>query len=791
LKQWFEGLPITEAFKLYEGQISSPIQWHEGDRTLSFEVVTKLEDKEIGFSPEEGYFDFLPDEAIGQAWPLAFGDVQNVPAVRLSEVPNSLISETLGTADPTITNRLDELALTKGEIQGWLEVYILALAQAEFTADFGDTPEERAQAEALIPQLTSIINQLLSQIATISNDEDELNAELAQQRTEQNGTIEIANGEIYPQGEQVTLQVGATYLVGTFNGSTFDIDEHILTEYDGYQGEPFGYTWYREGTSVTIQSNAPIVYVVNLLPSTVNYIQAYKETESGKILSTVPEEYYTVATTDVGAYTITYVKFSKPLSSFDDTFEDEIYVTLTSTVGPNTVDIIEWLIDTYTDLDKDATSFASVRTKLDNYPSHFALLDRRNILTVLEEIAFQARCSMWISDNTVYLKYLPVDETEIDTITESDIDAGTLTIDTTTTEELVTKLVANWTDDYAMSEPNKIILRHNVKKYGTKEREIDFYIYNISELVAKSATFWLIRFANVWKNINFTTYLHKLAIETFDTVEFDFSQNFVADTAVKGTITSSVYDSDSKLITMSAWLPVKCGTMEVYSFANPETIDVTLEFPTPEELESGLAGGDGPGTEVEGGVELDDEFKATIQFVSRQELRESGARDHRRDYGDRYPSDLDDIKPTPAFGAYGMTPGTDPSRPYPYPDRGLQIIQPTSDAPGGDEKVATYPGTIVSKIRDIEAGDTDYPSIEKGSLYYVNIYIDGLAQPPTQVEVVQLQIEIDVDLPVGTWVIVSYGENTVQEEITDPITGEVTVEETVKDQYIMQVPVWL
>ena len=54
--QWFTQINFNEKFLIFEGLINSPIVWSEKDRTLSFDIVSKLEDAEIGFSPEEGDF---------------------------------------------------------------------------------------------------------------------------------------------------------------------------------------------------------------------------------------------------------------------------------------------------------------------------------------------------------------------------------------------------------------------------------------------------------------------------------------------------------------------------------------------------------------------------------------------------------------------------------------------------------------------------------------------------------------------------------------------------------------
>jgi hypothetical protein len=120
-------------------------------------------------------------------------------------------------------------------------------------------------------------------------------------------------------------------------------------------------------------------------------------------------------------------------------------------------------------------------------------LQRKNIQTALQEIAYQARCALWLKDDVFYIKYLSLEPDADDTITASYIVANSLVVTHSSTEELITKYTATWKEDYAVTEPNQVILRYNVAKYGLHEQTFDYYIYNIQQLVEKSATFWLIR----------------------------------------------------------------------------------------------------------------------------------------------------------------------------------------------------------------------------------------------------------------------------------------------------------
>ena len=351
--------------------------------------------------------------------------------------------------------------------------------------------------------------------------------------------------------------------------------------------------WYAEiGSSVELADQLSEKYICNILPSSIKSVYAYKTTNGVKQLLPVPSSRYTKNESDsYGALTCTSITLEKRLSDYpNEGWEDGLYVSMQSSVGPNTAEIIQWILQNYTTLSIDSTSFTAVATKLTNYPSSFALFDKKDALALVQEIALQARCSVYVVDNTAYIMYLSEEPTEVDTITDSDILTNSLSLEHTETEGLVTKLTANWKPNYAVSKDNQIVLRTNVPKYGTMARDFDFYIYNIESLVEKSATFLLIRKANTWKRIKFETALNKLHLEIFDTVLLDLADNPFSNEPVLGLIEQADYDSTTNTISFSVWLPVRSGEMTAYDFAWPSSIAVDKIYPTVEDISAGIPG---------------------------------------------------------------------------------------------------------------------------------------------------------------------------------------------------------
>ena len=387
------------------------------------------------------------------------------------------------------------------------------------------------------------------------------------------------------------------------------------------------------GDLVVYESDYQEKYVCNIIPSTIHAVYGTRTIDGVERLLPIPSRYYTKNENDsYGRYTCTTLSFKRPLADYKtDNWGSTIYVTLTSAVGPDMSDIVAWIATTYTDLIPDVDNFAAIKTKLANYPCNFAVFDKQDALSLIEDICWQSRCRSYFIGKALFIQYLSEKTDPVKTLTKADIENKTLKITYSETEEVVTKFIALWQDNYFYTtKKNKLILRHNINKYGEQAREFNFTIYNNRDLVLKSATFWLIRKANTWKKIDFSTMLHNLDLQTFDTITFDPTNLYVANAAIDCIIEGCTYNSDSLTIQLTLWCPVRAGEMEEYKFAWPSGVDVTDIYPTVQEVLDGNAGGY-TNTRVPNDVEFD-------PTVVSAEFRP-------KDYGNPRPSDLNDSAP--------------------------------------------------------------------------------------------------------------------------------------------------
>jgi hypothetical protein len=354
------------------------------------------------------------------------------------------------------------------------------------------------------------------------------------------------------------------------------------------QSGPPSTLWIAQpGSSVTLYSDRREKYIANIIPSTVHSVYAYKGVNGIRKLVPVPSDYYTVNEAEpIGSMTATTITLDQPLTSYArEDWEDGIYVTLTSSVGPNPADVMKWIIENYTNLEMDPTSHSINQAKLAKYPTNFALLEKPDAIALVEDIAWQSRCVAYSKGSTFYIKYLSSKDTSVAIIRDEDIEEESLKISLTDTEDIVTKFTAEWKPNYAVQEPNKTIVRHNIERYGDHEQTYDFFVYNIQSLVEKSATFWTIRKSNTWKKVQFKTFLTKLVIETWDTITLDLDVM-----SIDAIVEKADYDSSNGSLNVICWVPIRSGETTEYDFAHPSDLTIDTEFPTEEDIAGGNAG---------------------------------------------------------------------------------------------------------------------------------------------------------------------------------------------------------
>jgi hypothetical protein len=818
--QWFPQIPLSDAFIVFDGVISSPIEWNEGERTLSFEVLNKIEDLEVGYSAEEGNFEYIPSNLVGRAWPMVFGSVLRLPCVQVNEIPEGASLDDVGTdgvGQGSLSNLPDSerknltfletlekecfamAAILLGEAASLDAETVRSTSNANVGLHGGGTVDNTTGLSGSLTRHSD--NPVAQQLYDLGTQYEQKGNEYLAERmrpfnTGLTGTpqqnalnknqIRVSGGSKFPQKERIIIRINGVTHEGYFEGDIFNIqssttpfadqtavagptrvlDRAVATEYQtDLAVSSFFYSI--AGSSVGIAgSNYPIWYVAGL-PFLTNIVVLGKKTTTGEAKYVIPSSYYTIVYKTFGTLQATFIMMKVPLSSrHGENWSDDIWINATSPIGPNAVDIMQYLITHYTNQSYDPTTFAEVRTLVDPYKCNFALTDRRKTLNVLQDIAYQSRCAIWFKGGRFYLKYLPKQYTPVATITEDDVESGTMQVFGTDSEDVVTKWSITWRDRMDRQPPNKIVYRYHVKKYGLIEQEYDCYIYNAKASVQKFALFWLIRKANTWKKIKFSTFMKHVGLEPFDSVLLDFSYPWVNDPGCVrptiGVVEEASYDSNSQRIQLTIWLPIRFGEMCPYDFAYPSDLDTTFIFP--QENDTGTQT-DVPGSGAEG--QLYDQSPHTGAGGTPAETPPNSGFG-----GDTQPGDTGD-----AGNSHFNPPTTlEPSelintgQPPVATTISQRVIKPL-DLPILDIPDAAFPGFVVGVEGDA--------SSTANNSYVVDVYFNGLSKPAKRINVKQLLIDLEDIVPPGTAVIVLRNCSRSDSGLVQSV------------EYTMQVPVWL
>lgn len=242
-------------------------------------------------------------------------------------------------------------------------------------------------------------------------------------------------------------------------------------------------------------------------------------------------------------------------SKWDSKIVVSYYHTMRGSQMNNVSDVIKWILEEYTNVVCDATSFASVATDTLKYPVNFIVTDKKDALTLVSEIAWQARCALNIVNGIAYIKYLSKRPTIVSDVRDDVIEEGTVSMYFDDFTQLVTHLTAKWRKDCIVDKDTEVVYKNNVDVYGLHKQEYTFYIYSDQSLIKKSLTFWGQRYSNLWKRVKCATFLPTVPLEYLDAIYF--RSNLIETLAICESI---AFNTDEKTITLDTWTPILAGT---------------------------------------------------------------------------------------------------------------------------------------------------------------------------------------------------------------------------------------
>ena len=593
----------TESKILLKGKICGDIVWSEGERTLSFGIESTPKDSQVGYAPKEGDYAWLHPDAIGVVWPLCFGKVLRVPAVRALKPYELTLGEDVKYNDPspfTVVNG-DQLPQhpTSITIECGEVLFDGTMTDDQFTPTIWNKPKFVSLALGARPP----------------GDEDEENPSVFWLAGTQNlmrhyclckfdGTNYTVNRVVHQEGSKC-------WCVKPWDGDLILTELHTLEEVARYPRTSWSDTLVfsdpvSDSTMLTIAKDGwkllkdavvyyrPVAgitdrYICNLYPSeSVSEVLAHRTFFGKKILCAVPSSYYTLNLSEtLGTRNVTSITMAQPLSSRHcEGWDDDLFVSLRSSLGKgyvfvndgNTADILAWLLSTYTDLTVDSSAQAMTRLAVNDYPSNFALFTQPNAMELCRDIAWQARCGLVIQNGIAYIKYLPTffanPTMYYIELTPSVVEMKTIELGAESTENVITKIIANWVREYSgekigvdgKNPEREYTQSNNTSTYGEKVIDKEFFIYNIHENVVASVDFWLKQKSNVWKTMRCRVFMDVGNTSLGNLTVFN---NVVVEIPVlgyttgncSGTITALGYNTGEPIIELTAKLGIKVGEM--------------------------------------------------------------------------------------------------------------------------------------------------------------------------------------------------------------------------------------
>ena len=592
---FWDDSSLTSGIVMFAGWIASPITWNESSDILSFDIISQVEDSEYGFSlNESGSYGYTPDEdAYDVPWPIVFGKCLNVPSIRIQTgATGKVIEPFLRTSTVLEVEGGEDFAQTPTELR-------LLIGSVVVTGEFDGK------------QLTlNLINEprytTITVAAVPGGDDDEDNFSVIWLT----GNYDVKGSFLY---SSTLEQYNYCYRQETVGGNTkvwcqnkwgtdasgvwvdtrpITINETAGAVRDSWIRYPENYIFgfivkadaavYRINTNGTIHTDSQVKYVAGLYADTVLDVKAYRTIDKKKILCNIPSSYYTKTAEDVGAgFNSSIITMDQLLSSRDkEGWDDDLYVSLDGIQSSNTSILLKWMIDTYSDYSTDSTSFTAGETALTNYPSNFVLFDQGDTMKICEEIAWQCRCSLRISNSIVYLRYLEAEPTVMDAIIDDDdFEIKTTHLVLSDETELITKFIAKWKRSYSPEDKIQTYIKEeNSSTYGLIKGEYNFWIYNVKEHVERATTFWAHRYANLWKLLSFDTFTDVINLEAGDSVRLMTTSHDIVSSYLT-TLAESV-SIDKGLIHLNLWLPVIAGSQTQDANAWDDSVDSLTDIDT-------------------------------------------------------------------------------------------------------------------------------------------------------------------------------------------------------------------
>lgn len=631
--QWFEGAtPIAQLTKLLAGRASSPVSWDEAAHTLRFDVVPFLRSGQIGFVPSTTDLPNLDTDAVGIPWPVCFGKPKDVPAVLITRGPLGELRKDIDEDDTTFNIKGGKKFPQNQEITLRIGQEVVF---GKFTGTTSDPKEEFEVSENVFAYDTNI-NFILEK-ETIQNngrnidlftdlsvvartiDDNDFSNPATFLINNPNDTINVIGMIAYfKRGTEVRHFATVTKQARFRNdinkitcsrslGILLDTPDKISFAAFPRKGwdtvEPKKRV-IKAGTPVHQKDSENGTFVANDLQSIkILRVAAKRKIKIGstenerEVLTTLPNKWFTVnlANQDlISGRTVTTIKFDILPSFRDSSFTDEIFVSLESNVSNDPALQMPFILQNFSLLNFDESSFGAVNTQLQQTPMDWASLEVRDTLELVQEMAFQARGTLIHVVDRIKFRYLAAQSlgTLVNLLLtdNTNIEENSIVLEHTPDADIKTQMTGKYKPTYFQENESQLIAQNNIDKYGVINEDIDYFAFQQRESVRVSLEFWIGFRSTVWRLIRLSTFLDALALEALDSI-LVVSDLLQIPTGVFLRAHEVDLNALEDRMTLLLWTPFSVGTnsSSVDAFidisADPDafddTTDETFEDPPP------------------------------------------------------------------------------------------------------------------------------------------------------------------------------------------------------------------
>lgn len=532
---------------IYKGHITTPLRWSESERTITFTVFQAIKSQEAGYTVDEIFGATNPDaiRLFGVPCPMIFGHVAHSPCLKLTASSSIWTTQGFGLVDKTIQKQIAKLESQKtviGPIYDWGTESVSP--PFVMVGDWTPSPEAESQLSAA--------RQAQEQNAKIDDDIKALQHEYENQ-------IRLSN--MYGSGD-IPLQLDAK--LTTAPGScTVRVDNLVFPadipkgQLQGKMkrhtvqgpGETFqqwiaeGFKWVRAGSRVQIVTPYPVWYIASVTPGEIKTVFAKRSTGGSHALTPVPKDWYT--TKSIGKANC--VILNMPLSArdwlmeqqrihFENLYgkylpihinqpfdwEDDIWVEYNGTIGPSVVSVIDYILNfAGTSVRFDLTGDAyeeKARAQMGHYQCNFMIAVKEDAFKLANDIAYQVNAILYMKNDQVMMRYLPIPSSTRYEIKQSEMLYGSLNIETSNLDEIITRMTATCRLDYSpyFDKPVTVRARNNVEKFGLISESHDYFALTDPAAVLTSIGYWLSLYSVLRTRIIFKAMPWHIKLEALD-----------------------------------------------------------------------------------------------------------------------------------------------------------------------------------------------------------------------------------------------------------------------------------